>query len=98
MIELTIYLILLYVVYKYINKFSIHNNSQKPTIISNSHNSHNLHNSHNFHHLYNLQKNTNEEGGMRPFKYFFINDKNLTANQVNYNKYQSYRRKPIRHK
>ncbi len=35
-----------------------------------------------------------EEGGSKPFMNIIINNDNLIANQVNYNKYESYRRKP----
>ena len=39
--------------------------------------------------------NIDEQGGSKPFNNIFIDDNNLTANQVNYNKYESYRKKPV---
>ena len=37
-----------------------------------------------------------EEGGSKPFNDHIINDNNLMENQVNYNKYESYRKKPYK--
>lgn len=36
-----------------------------------------------------------EKGGSKPFNNVIIDDNNLISNQVNYNKYESYRRKPL---
>lgn len=36
-----------------------------------------------------------EKGGSKPFNNIIINNDNLTANQVNYQKYESYRKKPV---
>jgi hypothetical protein len=36
-----------------------------------------------------------EEGGIKPFKHIVMNDENMTANQVNYINYESYRKKPV---
>ena len=38
--------------------------------------------------------NINEKGGSKLFNNIVINNDNLTANQVNYYKYESYRKKP----
>ena len=37
-----------------------------------------------------------EKGGSKPFTDIFIDNDNLIANQVNYNKYESYRKKPLK--
>jgi hypothetical protein len=36
-----------------------------------------------------------EKGGSKPFNNININNDNLTINQVNYYKYESYRKKPL---
>jgi hypothetical protein len=36
-----------------------------------------------------------EKGGSKPFNNIIIHDDNLVANKVNYNKYESYRKKPL---
>jgi len=53
-------------------------------------------NNNNFTSMQIFKKKFDENGGSKPFSNIVINNDNLTANQVNYTLYESYRKKPLK--